>query len=185
VLYPLGIKAPEPPPVTSSRRGIRLRHAKGGAQSFFEVEHPGELERVKPELTPAEFDAGIMLRLLWARGTMNPEATSPSTSRLGMPRAAFTDDHDDDKRCEAQDELRAACRAMGLLGMAARYAIEVCCYERRVTSQTGCTRCAARCHAWPSTSGALHDGRRSAQREPSATRGTRRRAPVARVEQVA
>jgi hypothetical protein len=127
--------APEPPPVTSSRRGLRLRHVKGGAQSFFEVEHPGELERVKPDLTPAEFDAGIMLRLLWARGTMNPEATSSSTSRLGMPRAAFTDDHDDDKRCEAQDELRAACRAMGYLGMGGRLAVEVVVYERRVTSQ--------------------------------------------------
>jgi hypothetical protein len=133
--YLRGMQTPEPPPVTSSRRGLRLRHVKGGAQSFFEVEHPGELERINPELTLAEYDAGIMLRLLWARGTMNPETQSSSKSRLGMPRTAFTDDHDDDKRCEAQDELRAACRAMGMLGMAGRFAVEVCCYERRVTSQ--------------------------------------------------
>jgi hypothetical protein len=51
----------------------------------------------------------------------------------GVSRASFHDH--DDARLEAQDELRAACRAMGMMGMAARYAIEVCCYERRVTSQ--------------------------------------------------
>jgi hypothetical protein len=79
------MQAAEPPPVTSSRRGLQLRHVKGGAQSFYEVEHPGELERIKPSLTRAEYDAGITLRRLWAGGTMNPETQSSSTSRLGMP----------------------------------------------------------------------------------------------------
>jgi hypothetical protein len=129
------MQAPEPPPVTSSRRGLRLRHVDGGSRSYFEVEHPGELERIKPSLTLAAYDAGIMLRLLWVRGTMNPETQASSTSRLGMPRAAFTDHHDDDMRCEAQDELRAAVRAMGYLGMGGRFAVEVVVYERRVTSQ--------------------------------------------------
>jgi hypothetical protein len=41
-----------------------------GQQSFYEVEHPGELERIRPSLTHAEFDAGTMLRLLWAEGTL-------------------------------------------------------------------------------------------------------------------
>jgi hypothetical protein len=76
------MQAPEPPPATSSRRGLRLRHVKGGTQSFYDVEHPGELERVRPELTRAKYDAGITLRRLWASGTINPEATSSSTSRL-------------------------------------------------------------------------------------------------------
>jgi hypothetical protein len=107
-------------PVTSSRGGLRLRHVKGGTQSFYEVEHPGELERIKPSLTAAEYDAGIMLRLLWARGTINPETQSSSTSRLGMPRAAFTDDHDDSGRpgdaggrAAASDGTRRGARPRG------------------------------------------------------------------------
>jgi hypothetical protein len=124
------MQAPEPPPVTSSRRGLKLRHIEGGSRSYFEVEHPGELERVKPSLTRAEYDAGITLRRLWAAGTLNPETQSSSTSRLGMPRAAFTDDNDDDHRCEAQDELRAAVRSMRGMGMHGRYAIEVAAATR-------------------------------------------------------
>jgi hypothetical protein len=111
---------------------LRLRHVKGGAQSFFEVAEPGELERIKPELTRAEYDAGIHLRGLWARGTMNPEATASALDRLGMPRSGFAEHEENDERDAAQDELRAACRAMRMLGMAGRLAVEVCVYERRI-----------------------------------------------------
>ena len=48
-----------------------------------------------------------------------------------MPPGSYYD-VDEDHRLEAQDELRAACRAMGMMGMGGRLAIEVVCYERRV-----------------------------------------------------
>jgi hypothetical protein len=121
----------EPPPVTASRRGLRLRHVDGGKRSYFEVECPGELERLKDRMTPAEFDAGIQLRLLWAHGTLNPESQSSCMHRLGMPPRSLCE-HDDDHRLEAQDELRAAIRAMGYMGMSGRFAVEVVVYERRV-----------------------------------------------------
>jgi hypothetical protein len=66
---------PNLPPWISSRCGLRLRHVKGGTQSFYEVAEPGELERLKPSLTGPEYEAGIQLRLLWASGTMLAEPT--------------------------------------------------------------------------------------------------------------
>jgi hypothetical protein len=125
------MQSAEPPPVTSSRRGLRLRHVKDGTQSFYEVACPGELERIRHAITRAEYDAGVHLRGLWVHGTLNPEASSSAIDRLGLPRARFVE-HDNEGRLEAQDELRAACKAMGMLGMAGRFAVEVCCYERRV-----------------------------------------------------
>jgi hypothetical protein len=129
------IPDPEPPPVTSSRRGLKLRYVKDGAQSFYEVAHPGELERLRPELTAGEYDAAIHLRGLWARGAMNPASTASALDRLGMPRSGFSEHEENDERDAAQDALRAAMRSMGTMGMSARYAVEVVCYERRVTSQ--------------------------------------------------
>jgi hypothetical protein len=70
-------------------------------------------------MTQAEYDADIMLRMLWARGMLNPETQSSCLDRLGMPPGGFHD-ADEDYRLEAQDELRQACRAMGMLGMGGR-----------------------------------------------------------------
>jgi hypothetical protein len=128
------IPASDPPPVTSSRRGLKLRYVNKGQQSFYEVGHPGELERIKPSLTQAEYDAGLELRRLWVAGTMNPESQSSVLSRLGMPPRGYHD-HDDDHRLEAQDELRAALRSMRMLGMGGQLSLDVVVYERRVTSQ--------------------------------------------------
>jgi hypothetical protein len=41
------MQAAEPPPLVASRRGLRLRFTDGGKRSYFEVESPGELERIK------------------------------------------------------------------------------------------------------------------------------------------
>jgi hypothetical protein len=120
-----------PPAVTNSRRGLRLRHVKDGTQSFYECEYVGELERLKNKLSRPEFDAGITLRALWRRGTMNPEATSSCLDRLGMPPRGHYEAEDEDT-LEQQDELRAAVRSMAYLGMGGRLAIEVVAYERRV-----------------------------------------------------
>jgi hypothetical protein len=125
--------SPEPA-VTSSRRGLRLRHVDDGKRSYFEVANPGELERIKPSLTQAEYDAGLELRRLWAAGAMNPEPSSSCIDGLGPPRRGFQD-HDDEHRLEAQDELRSAIGSMGGLGMCGRYAVEICCYERHVRTQ--------------------------------------------------
>jgi hypothetical protein len=122
------------PPVTSARRGIRLRHVDDGKRSYFEVEHPGEVERIKDRLSAAEYEAGIMLRHLWSQGTLNPEAQSSALDRLDMPRTGFAE-HEDEHRLEAQDELRAALRSMGMMGMSGRLAVEIVIYERRVRSQ--------------------------------------------------
>jgi hypothetical protein len=131
VFEPVAAPEPEPPPVTASRRGLRLRHVKGAAKSFYEVECPGELERLKDRLASPEFEAGLTLRRLWVAGTMNPETQSSCLDRLGMPPSGF---HDvaDERRLEAQDRLRAAVRAMGYMGMGGRLAVEVVAYERRV-----------------------------------------------------
>jgi hypothetical protein len=104
---------------------------------FFEVEDPGELERLKDKLSRAEYQAGVALRGLWRRGAMNPAPSASSTSRLGMPRSGFSEHEANDERDAAQDALRAACRAMGMLGMSGRLALEVCVYERRVTTAEG------------------------------------------------
>jgi hypothetical protein len=48
-----------------------------------------------------------------------------------MPPSGFYE-RDDDHRLEAQEELRAAVRAMGMMGRAGRLAVEVVAYERRV-----------------------------------------------------
>jgi hypothetical protein len=56
-------------------------------------------------------------------------------SRLGMPPRCFGEHEDDDNRCEAQDELWAAIRSMGGMGMYGRFAVEITCYERRVRTQ--------------------------------------------------
>jgi hypothetical protein len=127
---------PDEPPVTSSGKVLRLRHVDKGRRSYFEVACPGEPERTKPSLTQAEYDAAVRLRGLWMRGCMNPEASSSSISRLGMPKLTCLVAHaENDERNEAQDRLRAAMRAMGSVGMGGRLAVEVVVYERRVTSQ--------------------------------------------------
>jgi hypothetical protein len=77
--------SPDQLPVTSSRRGLRLRHVDKGQRSYFEVADPGELERIKASLTQAEYDAGLGLRRLWAAGAMNPEPSSSCLDRLGLP----------------------------------------------------------------------------------------------------
>jgi hypothetical protein len=92
------------------------------------------LERIKASLTGPEYDAGLELRRLWAAGTMNPEAQASALDRLGMPpRGHHTpvDEHRD----EAQDALRAALRAMGMMGMSGALVVRVVIYEERVTSQ--------------------------------------------------
>src|SRR5918992_1847638 len=104
------IPSSDPPPVTSSRRGLRLRHVDDGKRSYFEVADPGELERLRDRLAVAEYEAGLELRRLWAQGTLNPEATSSAMERLGMPRTGFAE-HEDEHRLEAQDELRAVVRS--------------------------------------------------------------------------
>jgi hypothetical protein len=122
----------EPPAVVSTRRGLRLRPTNDGARLFFEVEDPGELERLKDQLSRSEYQAGVALRGLWRRGVMNPEPTASAMDRLGMPRGGFAEHEADDERDEAQDELRAAVRSMRYMGMGGRLAIEVVVYERRI-----------------------------------------------------
>jgi hypothetical protein len=39
-----------------------------------------------------------------------------------------------DERLEANDELRAAYRAMGLMGLRGNFAVAVVCHERRIRS---------------------------------------------------
>jgi hypothetical protein len=51
-----------------------------------------------------------------------------------MPLRGYHDGAEE-HRLGAQDDLRSACRAMGMLGVGGRFAIQVCCYERRVKSQ--------------------------------------------------
>jgi hypothetical protein len=68
---------------------------------------------------------------------LHPEATASAMDRLGMPRSGFAEHEANDERDEAQDALRAACRAMGMLGMSGRLAVEVVCYERRITTAEG------------------------------------------------
>jgi hypothetical protein len=90
-----------PPVVASTRRGLRLRPTNDGARLFFEVEYVGELERLKDQLSRSEYDAGIALRGLWARGAMNPEPTSSAMDRLSMPRSGFCDHEENDERDQA------------------------------------------------------------------------------------
>jgi hypothetical protein len=51
----------------------------------------------------------------YGRRTLNPEAQSSCLDRLGMPPRGYHAGADDDQRLEAQDELRAAVRAMGYM----------------------------------------------------------------------
>lgn len=120
------------PERANARRGLRLRTVRGSNRSFYEVADPGALEAVREKLTRAEFEAGLELRRLWRAGTLNGEATSSPVSRLGLGRARFYQDNADDARLEAHDRLGAALRSMGMMGMAGRFAVEVCVYERRV-----------------------------------------------------
>jgi hypothetical protein len=127
---------PSEPPVTASRRGLRLRYVDGGKRSYFEVAKPGELERLKPQLTLAEYEAGVRLRQLWASGTMIAEPSASCLNRLGLPPRGYHSGPDDD-RLAAQDALRTACRVMGMMGMGGQLAIDVCIYERRIETVAG------------------------------------------------
>lgn len=117
-----------------ARKGIVLRQVRGAERSFFEVEHPGELERLKGELTDREYRAGLMLRGLWERGTLNGDPGQSCVARLedhgvrseGMSPA----------RMETHDRLKVAMRAMGMMGMVGRYALDVVAYDRSVETDT-------------------------------------------------
>lgn len=117
-----------------ARKGIVLRQVRGAERSFFEVEHPGELERLKGKLPDREYRVGLMLRSLWERGTLNGDPGQSCVARLedhgvrseGMSPA----------RLEANDRLRMAMRAMGMMGMAGRYALDVVAYDKRVETDT-------------------------------------------------
>jgi hypothetical protein len=120
-----------------SRPGLRVCEIKSSSgrviNHVVEVENPGEIERLRDYLLPAEYDAALDLRGLWAAGSLNPEARASAVSRLGLPRVGFSDNYED-HRLEAHDRLKAALRAMGSMGMAGRYAIEVVIYDRKVAT---------------------------------------------------
>jgi hypothetical protein len=160
------------PPVTASRRGLRLRHTDGGKCSYFEVAEPGELERIRPDLTKAEFDAGIQLRPLWAQGTLLAAPSASCLDRLGMPRRGYHADPADEHRCEAQDRLRAAMRAMGGLGIAGASRSRCASTSAASRQPRSWTRCARRWGSWQSICGRRR--LRLRKKEPRRSRGKSR-----------
>lgn len=70
------------------------------------------------------------VKRLWI-GHLHQISRASAITRLGLPRVCFSDNFED-HRLEAHDQLKAALRSTGMLGMGGRYALEVIAYDRKV-----------------------------------------------------
>jgi hypothetical protein len=101
------------------RPDLRIREIRTSSgriiDHVIEVEHAGELGRIRDHLELDEYDAALELSRLWHYGTLNGDSGQSCIARMESGAASSSLS---DTRLNINDELR---RSMGYMGMMAGY----------------------------------------------------------------